>query len=804
MAAGTNAMKSTMRAAAEALNARGAASSSQSRASAGGPVGMRSRIDLAGTWERHVEGKLLDFVEVPSSLHPFGYYRLKRDFLLPRLAEHERVVAHFDAINYHGRVFVNGSELGTSILYVPHEFEFTKQAKEGTNHIEVAIADLVPEPGGAGKDEIALGVNAGWEAYGGIVHDAYLELRPPAYIENAQLGYSLAGNFAKADCRVRVFLSSALASAGNVRVRLLEGETEVARAEKAIEITPGATEAELAFEVQHPCLWSPNEPKLYELRVDLRSGAGEDTWRCRTGFRTIEIRASDFLLNGERLVLNGVCRHDMWKDQGFTQTRAQRQQDMRMIKDLGANFVRLVHYPHHRSIVELADELGLLVTEEPGYWGMNFKTMPPSMMELGYQIMERVIRRDWNSPSVFAWLLGNECDLTVSYLRDGKERCRKLDPIARPVSFANSMPPKEAKAIFEQAGMDFFDSHPYPADPREYADTAEVYGTSRPLTFSEWGWETAQGEAIFPEIHTDLLLNLVESHRLAGHSFWSWQDMRQYSRIDWPTQHGILMSGIVNEAREIRPEGYLEMTRLFQERHEEPQPENMSPRVLPLRWAPAQPGSTFQVVDLQPVANSPEANTSWAALEAALRNYWPTTSMARNQWERTGKRFVLWRSPEVQISGVPFRFPIVDGYARPVVLTSEVPEVTIPVEVDCTQLHILGQVMLPVGYPAVGRRGETAATYTVRFVGGKTREFAVRHGIEVAQANLVQDATRINPIATAAQRALEFVKDVVREQYQVLLWSVPLGKDRVEALHCRLAGRQPALAIFALTAERSR
>jgi hypothetical protein len=137
-----------------------------------------------------------------------------------------------------------------------------------------------------------------------------------------------------------------------------------------------------------------------------------------------------------------------------------------------------------------------------------------------------------------------------------------------------------------------------------------------------------------------------------------------------------------------------------------------------------------------------------------------------------------------------------------VVLTSEVPEVTIPVGIDCTQLHILGQVMLPVGYPAVGGRGETAATYTVRFAGGKTRELSVRHGIEVAQANLVQDATRINPIATAAQRALEFVKDIVREQYQVLLWSVPLGKNRVEALHCALAGRQPALAIFALTAER--
>jgi beta-glucuronidase len=110
----------------------------------------------------------------------------------------------------------------------------------------------------------------------------------------------------------------------------------------------------------------------------------------------------------------------MWKDQGFTLTREQMEQDMRMIKGLGCNFVRLVHYPHHRYIIDLADELGLLVSEEPGYWNMDFKTMRRSLIELGLRIMERTIRRDWNSPSVFAWFLGNECTLTVDYLKEGK------------------------------------------------------------------------------------------------------------------------------------------------------------------------------------------------------------------------------------------------------------------------------------------------------------------------------------------------------------------------------------------------
>jgi hypothetical protein len=76
----------------------------------------RTTVDLNGDWERHVHGKLVDIVAVPSSLRPSGLYRLRRTFLLPRLAKNERAILHFDAINYHGRVFLNGHELGTTIL----------------------------------------------------------------------------------------------------------------------------------------------------------------------------------------------------------------------------------------------------------------------------------------------------------------------------------------------------------------------------------------------------------------------------------------------------------------------------------------------------------------------------------------------------------------------------------------------------------------------------------------------------------------------------------------------------------------
>jgi hypothetical protein len=111
-------------------------------------------------------------------------------------------------------------------------------------------------------------------------------------------------------------------------------------------------------------------------------------------------------------------------------------------------------------------------------------------------------------------------------------------------------------------------------------------------------------------------------------------------------------------------------------------------------------------------------------------------------------------------------------------------------------------VTFPVGYPVVGKRGERVATYRVRYSSGGERDVPVRNGIEVAQSNRIHVATRIDAVATGAQRALEYVKDVVREQYQVLLWSLPVERGRVESVRCKLEAGQPALGVFAITAEK--
>ena len=764
-------------------------------------AGTRARVDLNGQWERRIGGELYDVVQVPSSLRPSGCYHLERQFLLPELSGHERAILHFDAITYFGRAFVNGAELGTMGPYVPFEFDFTRQARKGSNTVEVAIADLTPEPSGAGKDELALGVNPGWEAYGGIIRDVYAEVRPAAFVDQVRFGYKLEQGYARATCQAQVIVSSTTETSAQVEVVLLRGGSEEARVEKAATIPSGSSAVEVAFDVTAPVLWSPEEPNLYELHVSLRSGHGVDHWSCRTGFREVVTHGPDFLLNGRRLVLRGVCRHDMWKEQGFTLTRQQMEQDMRMIKALGANFIRQVHYPHHRYMVELADELGLLVSEEPGYWNMDFNKMPRSMVELGYRIMEKAVRRDWNSPSVFAWLLANECELTLEYLREGKEICNQLDPIGRLVSAANSMPKEKAKPIFEQAGMDFFDQHPYTFDVDDFNREAEFDGPSRPLTFTEWGGKAIGQSQMVMQPSVDRLLDLTDSHQLAGHVFWSWQDLRQYSRIDWEMRDGILESGVVTEGREPREVPYLELSRLFAERRHEAEPAATQALVAPLRWTPWSRKNTFHPVDLQALADSAEGAKAWASLENRMAEFWAKSNMARDQWKRTGGKFLLWEGSEVTIAGVLFRVPVANNHVRPLVVIPEMPELTIPVQQECIRLHVLGQVTFPNGFPVVGKDGEAVGSYTLRYASGKTREVPLRNGYEVVQSNLVHEATRIDPEATEAQRALVFAKDIAREQYQVLLLSITVEGGELAGLHCRLNGQPLALAIFAVTAE---
>jgi Glycosyl hydrolases family 2, TIM barrel domain/Glycosyl hydrolases family 2 len=769
------------------------------------PLISRARVSLNGEWECRVERTPYGTVTVPSSRRPSGFYTLTRRFLLPRIGRTDRVFLHFEGVTYWAQVSINGQKHGIIDPYVPHEFEFTKVAREGENDINVLIADLVPFPDGSAKAQIDFGIHPGFEAYGGIIRDVWAELRPSSFVENVRLAYELKNHYSTCTVRPRLMISSGEHIPASVEVTLFRNRVPVGKRSATTQLASGLTDVDFTFDIDDVALWSPKTPALYELTTRLRTEHTDDSWTCRTGFREIRAEGPDFLLNGDRLVLNGVCRHDMWKDQGFTLSRQQQEQDIRMIKALGCNFVRLVHYPHDRRVVELADELGLLVSEEPGFWQTSFQTVDRGEIELGYRILEATIRRDWNSPSVMIWFLSNECTLTAEFLKEGKRRCNLLDPVHRLVSAANDKPSAIVKPLFVAAGMDFFDQHEYTFELDEMDAEAKFDGPSKPLTFSEWGGKSVgQAQPIMGQ-SVDRLMRLVESGALSGHMFWSWQDVRQYSRIDGEMRNGVLESGVVTEAREPRKEVWAELSRLFEgqktARQETPL-DSEHVTLLPLQWIPFRPGNNFRPLHLQPLADSTIGRKAWTSLEAILAAHW-ANSTTDDQWKRSGMQLVFWQRPELEIAGVPFRSPLLGGRVRPLVLTPDCPELVIPIRQSCTQLHILGQVSFPLGYPLIGRAQEPVAIYRLQYANGKTQELQVRNGVEVAQSNCIYGASRIGPTATAAQPALQYVRDVAREEYQVLLWSIPVQSRELDSMQCQLNSSKPAIAIFAITLEQT-
>jgi hypothetical protein len=225
--------------------------------------GARTRIVLNGQWQRRIGDVLNDTVVVPSSLRPSGIYILSRSFVLPRLARTERVFIHFEAIAFWGRVIVNGREVGTTGgPYILAEFEFTASAREGLNEVQVQIVDLTPLPDGSGTAEVILGHNPGWEASGGIIRDAWAEIRPASFVENVRFAYTLNSDYSACCGRPRVLVSSAESTPGQAAVILQRGQIEVARATQAVHLKAGANDFELRFEFKDPLLWRRRIPRI--------------------------------------------------------------------------------------------------------------------------------------------------------------------------------------------------------------------------------------------------------------------------------------------------------------------------------------------------------------------------------------------------------------------------------------------------------------------------------------------------------------------------------------------------------------
>ena len=321
-----------------------------------------------------------------------------------------RLFVHFGAVSQRAVVYLNGERLGEHDGgFTPFEFEVTDLVRPAGNFLVVKVDNVRRREG-------VPTLNTDWWNYGGITRSVTLVEVPETYVADyvVQLRKGSTNEIAG---WVRL--------AGNRRAQLVT--VEIPEAGIVHPLTTNADGfAEFAFHAE-PALWSPEHPKLYDVAVVAETDRVVDS----IGFRTIEVRGTEILLNGRPIFLRGVSAHE---ESPLHPGRAHSVDDahalLGWVKEMGGNFIRLAHYPHSETMTREADRLGVLVWSEiPVYWTIDWDN-PATFDNARTQLGENIVR-DRNRASVILWSVANETPIGESrnsFLTRLVGRVRELDP----------------------------------------------------------------------------------------------------------------------------------------------------------------------------------------------------------------------------------------------------------------------------------------------------------------------------------------------------------------------------------------
>jgi beta-glucuronidase len=277
-------------------------------------------------------------------------------------------------------------------------------------------------------------VNTDWWNYGGLTRDVLLVETAPTFVRDYHVQLKK-GTHDVIDVTVRLdggqASSSAPSPAGGKAAlpRVATQRVTISIPEAGLSGS-GETDANgiAHFEIPAPSLrlWSPENPTRYTVEI----AAATDRLAEKIGFRTIETRGADILLNGQSIFLRGICLHE---ENPLRGGRVTTEGEARMLlgwaKELGCNFVRLAHYPHNEYMARVADELGLMLWEEiPVYWTIQWEN-PDTLANAKAQLTDLIVR-DRNRASVIVWSVANETPVSKArtrFLRALVDTARSLD-----------------------------------------------------------------------------------------------------------------------------------------------------------------------------------------------------------------------------------------------------------------------------------------------------------------------------------------------------------------------------------------
>lgn len=358
-----------------------------------------------------------------------------------------RTLLHFEGAAQKTAVFIGMDQVGDHIGgYDEFVVDITDAAAEALKSPdakgEVPVAILCDNS----RDLELIPSNfSDFNLYGGIYRYVNLVYVPAVSLERVHITPTVqATRPARISVKARLYNPAAQTASLQIAIRILDPKGSIVHSASQ-KLSPWTGERELlVHEINTPQLWSPRNPNLYHCEITLTTADGEMKVSERFGLRYTEwVTHGPFKLNGERLLIRGTQRHEDHAGLGSAMTEDLIRKEMQMIKDVGANFIRLAHYQQSRIVLDMCDELGIFVWEEipwcrSGIGGEQFHQQT-------YQMLRNMIDQHYNHPAVLIWGLGNEDDWPGEYPELDQQKIRAFLTELR--DMAHSLDPTRVTGI---------------------------------------------------------------------------------------------------------------------------------------------------------------------------------------------------------------------------------------------------------------------------------------------------------------------------------------------------------------------